>query len=102
MTAYQAGLAKFKEAGAEVFGVSTDNAPTLKHWADEHLKTDFALLSDFMRTASKAYGVLIEPRGVANRTTFVIDRDGRIQHIDEGAGAIDVTGAATACSRLKH
>jgi peroxiredoxin len=100
MTAYQSGIAKFQESGAEVFGVSTDNLPTLKHWADEHLKLSFAMLSDFSRKTAEAYGVLA-PSGVANRTTFVIDRDGKIQHIDEGAGAVDPTGAATACSRIK-
>jgi peroxiredoxin len=100
MTAYQAGLAKFTEAGAEVYPISTDNTPTLAHWSGE-LKAEYAMLSDFMRKASKAYGVLVEERGIANRTTFVVDGDGKIQHIDEGGAAIDITGAATACSRLK-
>lgn len=54
-----------------------------------------------MRKVSASYGVLIPERGIANRTTFVIDTEGKIQHIDEGSGALDVTGAATACSRLK-
>ncbi|MBK5293720.1 MAG: redoxin domain-containing protein [Acidobacteriia bacterium] len=102
MTAYQAGIAKFQESGAAVFGVSTDNAPTLKHWSEVELKTDFALLSDFMRKTSEAYGVLMPDRGIANRATFVIDRDGKIQHIEEGSAAIDPTGAGAACSRLKH
>jgi peroxiredoxin len=101
MTAYQASISKFQDSGAEVFGISTDNTPTLKHWAEEHLKTDYAMLSDFMRTASKTYGILNAERGVANRTTFVVDKAGKIQHIDEGAGAVDISGAATACSRLK-
>lgn len=54
-----------------------------------------------MRTASKDFGVLMEDRGVANRTTFVIDTAGRIQYIEEGSSAVDVSGAAQACSRLK-
>lgn len=54
-----------------------------------------------MRKVSADYGVLIPTAGIANRTTFVIDPDGIIQHIDEGKEAIDVTSAATACSRLK-
>jgi peroxiredoxin len=40
-------------------------------------------------------------RGIANRATFVIDRHGKIQHIDQGNAAVDISGAATACSRLK-
>ncbi|MBC8166675.1 MAG: redoxin domain-containing protein, partial [Bryobacteraceae bacterium] len=77
-----------------------DNSPTLKHWSEE-LKAEFPLLSDFMRKASASYGVLIPERGIANRTTFVIDTEGIIQHIDEGSAAIDITGAATACSRVR-
>jgi len=59
-------------------------------------------MSDFMRKVSTEYGVLIPTAGVANRTTFVIDIDGKIQHIDEGKEAIDVTNAASACSRIKR
>jgi hypothetical protein len=40
--------------------------------------------------------------GIANRATFVVDTEGKIQHIEEGSGAIDPTGAETACSRLHH
>jgi alkyl hydroperoxide reductase subunit AhpC len=54
-----------------------------------------------MRKVSTAYGVLVPERGIANRTTFVIDADGKIQHIDEGSAAMDPTGAATACSRIQ-
>ncbi len=101
MTAYQAGIAKFKESGAQVIGISTDNSPSQGHWAKEVLKLEFPLGSDFQRTVSKAYGVLIEQSGIANRSTFVVDSDGIIQHIEEGSTALDPNGAATACSRLK-
>ena len=81
--------------------VSTDNLPTLGHWAKEE-NIEFAMLSDFMRKAAADYGLLMADRGIANRATFVIDASGVIQHIEEGSGAIDIPGAATACSRLKH
>lgn len=101
MTAYQAGIAKFQESGAQVFGVSTDSLPSLRHWADEHIKATFPMLSDFStRDVAKKYGVLL-PNGMSSRTTFVVDADGLIQHIDEGSAAIDPTGAVTACSRVK-
>ena len=60
-------------------------------------------LSDFSkREVSRKYGVLNENAGVANRVTFVIDKDGKIVHIDENQAAIDPTGAAEACSRAAH
>ena len=69
MTAYQSGIAKFEEMGSQVFGISTDNLPTLRHWSDEHLKTTFPLLSDFQRKVAAAYGIMAES-GVASRSTF--------------------------------
>lgn len=101
MTSYTADIAKFRSSGAEVLAVSTDNQPTLNHWATEHLKSDYPYLSDFMRKVSTSYGVLMPERGVANRATFVIDADGKIQHIEEGSAAVDISGAMTACSRIQ-
>src|SRR5215208_3486572 len=102
MLAYQAGFAKFSGADAQVLAISTDNVPSLKEFS-EKVKASFPLLSDFAkREVAAKYGVLMADRGVANRATFVIDRDGKIQHIEEGSGAIDPTGAETACSRLAH
>jgi alkyl hydroperoxide reductase subunit AhpC len=86
---------------AQVLGISTDSRFTLQHWATEHLKTSFPLLSDQMRKVSAAYGVLNTETGMAARTTFVIGPDGRIENIEEGSGAIDPTGAATACRRIR-
>lgn len=101
MTAYQAGIAKFEEADAKVFGISTDNSPSQKYWAEEVLKSQVPLLSDFMRKVSASYGILNEQAGIASRTTFVVDRDGRIQYIEEGSAAIDPSGAEAACKRIK-
>ena len=102
MTAYQAGIAKFEGADTQVFGVSTDNTPSQKVFA-EQLKLSFPLLSDFAkRQVSAAYGVLMPEIGIANRATFVVDKQGMIQYIEEGRTAVDPTGADTACSRLHH
>ena len=59
-------------------------------------------MSDHDRKVSALYGVLIPEVGMANRTTFVVDMDGKIAYIEEGSAAIDPTGADTACSRLGH
>jgi alkyl hydroperoxide reductase subunit AhpC len=59
------------------------------------------LLSDFKRTAAKDYGVLNEDGGYASRATFVVDKEGIIRHVEQGNSAIDITGAAQACSMLK-
>lgn len=59
------------------------------------------MLSDYKRVVMRQYGVLNEQSFLANRTTFVIDMDGKIVSIQENREAIDPTGAVTACSRLK-
>ena len=101
MLAYQSGLAKFEGMNAQVFGISTDNVPSLKEFS-EKLQLKFPLMSDFAkREVSAKYGVLMADRGVANRATFVIDKDGVIRHIEEGSIALDPTGAELACTRLR-
>lgn len=104
MSAYTASIAKFQEAGFAVVSVSTDNVPSIKYWADNVIHPTFTMASDFTtRKAAKDYGALMEARGIANRATFVIDKAGKIQHIEEGNAAVSIDGALTACSRLaKH
>ena len=100
MQGYQSGIAKFEGTDTQVFGISTDNTPSQKKFADE-LKLSFPLLSDFAkRKVAGDYGVLMADRGIANRATFVVDKEGKIQHIEEGSGAVDISGAETACSRI--
>ncbi|MBI1786137.1 MAG: redoxin domain-containing protein [Acidobacteria bacterium] len=101
MQGYQAGISKFEGADTQVFGISTDNTPSLGEFAKKN-NVAFPLISDFMRKTSADYGVLIPDRGMANRSTFVIDKEGKIQYIEEGNSAINTDGAATACSRLHH
>ena len=98
MQAYQASVQKFEESGYQVFGIGTDDLDTQKVWAAE-LKLTFPLLSDADGKAAQAYGVLMETRKLAFRTTFVIGRDGRIQYIERGGSAIDPSGAAAAAAR---
>ena len=100
MKAYQDGLAKFEANDTQVFGVSVDTVDANAHWAQE-LGVTFPLLSDFNRKVVADYGIYNAERGFANRATFVIDKEGKIQHIEEGITAIDPTGAEQACSRLK-
>ena len=102
MNAYQAGMQKFQESGAKVFGISTDNTPSQKAFA-EKLNLTFPLLSDFVdRKVSQEYGVYVPKAGVANRVTFVIDRGGKINFIEWKGDAIKILGAGDACSRLAH
>jgi peroxiredoxin len=95
-------MQKFQESGAKVFGISTDNTPSQKAFS-ESLDLPFPLLSDFLdRNVSKEYGVYVPQAGVANRVTFVIDKEGKINFIEFGGDAMKILGAGDACSRLAH
>jgi len=101
MKAYQADIAKFENNDTQVFGISVDSVPANKEFGKQNGIT-FPLLSDFKRSVVKDYGIFNEEQGFGNRATFVIDKDGIIQHIDEGNVAIDTTGASDACNILTH
>jgi len=102
MQAYQFNLDKIDSSGAQVFGVSADNTPSQRKFAEE-VGAKFPMLSDFVtRDTLKNYGVLIASRGIANRANFVVDKAGKIAFIEEGQTAVDVTGAVTECERLKN
>jgi mycoredoxin-dependent peroxiredoxin len=102
MLSYQAGMTKFEGSDTLVFGISEDFTPSQKEFAEKN-KLTFPLLSDFSkRQVAKDYGVLMQEIGLANRATFVIDKEGKIQYIEEGKTAVDSNGAEQACSRLHH
>ena len=60
--------------------VSVDSTYTQRAWSDaEHF--EFELLSDFWPhgEVAKLYGVFDPERGIANRGTFIIDKDGVVR-----------------------
>ncbi|MBL8172960.1 MAG: redoxin domain-containing protein [Acidobacteria bacterium] len=106
MKAYQADIAKFTDADTQIFGVSVDSVPALKHWSEELAPETkglgFPLLSDFKeRKVVKDYGIFSEASGFGRRATFVVDKEGIIRHIEEGNTAIDPSAAFQACNMLK-
>jgi peroxiredoxin len=101
MKAYQADIAKFDSTDTQVFGVSVDS-PFANREFGKQIGVTFPLLSDIKHSVVKDYGIFNEDGGYGNRATFVIDKDGIIQHIDEGNVAIDPTAAEDTCNILSH
>ncbi len=75
------GYREWTDLEAEVIGISVDSPFVTEKFADECGAT-FPILSDFNRTATRAYDVLCTDycglTDVANRAAFVVDRDGAI------------------------
>ncbi len=87
-------------AETEVIGISIDSPAANAEFAKQ-IGVNFPLLSDMSRKVSKEYGILNEEKQFANRTTFVVDKQGVIQYIEEGNSAIDPNNAITICTGLK-
>ena len=84
--AFRDGISKIQEKGALVFGVSADSVESHQKFKEKY-QLNFPLLSDEDKKIVQDYGVWKEKSmygrtfmGI-NRTTFLINEEGRIQRI---------------------
>lgn len=70
----------FRDAGAEVIGVSSDSREAHRRFAERH-RLPFRLLSDQGGTVRKRYGVPATLGLLPGRVTFVIDGEGVVRHV---------------------
>ncbi|KAA3610043.1 MAG: peroxiredoxin [Calditrichaeota bacterium] len=79
-------LAQFKERGVELVGVSIDSKHTHFAWKSTDVKAggignvQFPIVADVKHEITQAYGVEHPEDGVAMRASFLIDKDGIVQH----------------------
>lgn len=79
--AFSEAMADFRKAGAQVIGMSTDDLPTLQRFSVEACRSAFPVATAAPATV-KAYDVEFKKRpGLTDRTTYVIDRRGRITFV---------------------
>ena len=82
---------QLQQMGVEVYSVSTDTHFTHKAWhdtSDTIQKINFPMIGDPTGQITRNFEVMIEADGLAERGTFVIDPDGKIQIIEINAGGI--------------
>ena len=87
--------AAFKDAGAEVYIVTTDTHFAHKVWHETSPavgKAKFPLVGDPTHQLTRAFGVHIEEEGLALRGTFIVNPDGVVKtaEIHDNAIARDV------------
>ena len=83
--------AEFQKLGVEIYSVSTDTHFAHKAWHDTSpaiKKIKYTMLGDPTLAISRNFDVLIEEAGLADRGTFVIDPEGKIQIVEITAGGI--------------
>jgi len=64
----------------EVVGISADTLESHKAFSRKH-SLNFPLISDHDKAISRLYGVLGEDGSVADRVTFIIDKEGKITKV---------------------
>ena len=85
-------IAFYSGLNAEILGTSVDSVFTLEKFRESQ-NLNFPLLSDFNKNVARSYGSfyedwILEMKGVAKRSAFVIDKDGVIRYAEvlESAG----------------
>ena len=82
---------KKKKLGVEIYSVSTDTHFTHKAWhdtSDTIGKIQYPMIGDPTGLITRNFNVMIEEAGLADRGTFVIDPEGKIQIVEVNAGGI--------------
>jgi peroxiredoxin (alkyl hydroperoxide reductase subunit C) len=81
----------FQKLGVEIYSVSTDTHFAHKAWhdtSDAIKKINYTMVGDPTGVISRNFGVMIEDAGLADRGTFVIDPEGKIQIVEINAGGV--------------
>jgi len=79
-------FSEFQQFGVDVLGVSPDDAPSHKRFAEKY-HLPFTLLADIHKKVARAYGVVVkhnafgEREGWFMRVSFLIDLMGEIENI---------------------
>ncbi len=83
--------AEFQKLGVEIYSVSTDTHFAHKAWHDTSpaiKKIQYTMVGDPTTQLSRNFDVLIEAAGLADRGTFVVDPQGKIQIVEITAGGV--------------
>jgi len=101
--AFSESIGEFKKAGAQVIGMSGDNLPTLEQFSVKECRSAFPVATATPQI-QKAYDVAwAEHPGITTRTSYVIDRNGRIVMVHDDLNfSQHVEKTLAAVKSLKH
>jgi len=84
---FQSHLAEFAAKGVRIVGVSVDDCPAQKAFAQKY-GLAFPLIADSTKAVGTMFGVL-GPRGSARRVTFLVDAKGTVAEVVDTSSAED-------------
>jgi NADH-dependent peroxiredoxin subunit C len=83
--------AAFKAMGVEIYSVSTDTHFTHKAWHDSSdtiKKIHYPMIADPTGRLTRNFEVMIEDEGLADRGTFIVSPEGKIQMLEISADGV--------------
>jgi thioredoxin-dependent peroxiredoxin len=80
---FQAALKRYEEANVQVLGISKDDIESHKGFA-KHCGSTFPLLSDTTGKMAEQYGAFKAGGSYFNRRTIIIDKQGKVRHVQNG------------------
>ena len=81
MPSLEKRLKDFHEAETEVVGISVDSIFSHDAWCKHQIGAiSYPLLSDMHRATSRAYGILNEKGSFAQRSVFIVDKNGNVAY----------------------
>lgn len=99
--AFSDAMPEFHKAGAQVVGMSADDLPTLKKFSAEACRDAFPVATA-TKDVIRNYDVAMGNSGLTNRTSYVIDRSGKVVMVhSEGDWSKHVETTLAAVRALK-
>ncbi len=104
LTAIGGNESEYAGKDAQVIGISVDSHFSQSAFADSIGLKDTIFAADFepKGEVSRAYGVYLDGKGISTRATFVIDKNGVVQHADVKDVPTDVPDEAETLAALAN
>ena len=93
---------QFNAADTQVLGFSVDSKESHENWAKSLGGVSFPLLQDYhpKGAMSKSYGVYLEDKGYAARSTVIVDKKGIVRYSFVSASERDIQELLAECKKI--
>ena len=93
---------QFNAADTQVLGISVDSKESHENWAKSLGGVSFPLLQDYhpKGAMSKSYGVYLEDKGYAARSTVIVDKKGIVRYSFVSASERDIQELLAECKKI--
>ena len=94
---------KFNAADTQVLGISVDSKESHVKWAESLGGVSYPLLQDYHPKGemSKSYGVYLEDKGYAARSTVIVDKKGIVRFAEISIGERNISELLRECEKIK-